>query len=157
MCNKWIMKILVTINYRKQRATPRHLFCLSKTTVTQLRVQVDQTGGPSDILVNRSQFDEVLKVDRINVCCTFVHKHRRVNQEQHVTSQCASLMVVNLQIITFDIHNPLQMVFILHFWKFKSCMSTSCVSCMLWGLSLAIPQMGDHHLNCFLSTDPSMD
>ena len=75
----------VTVNYRKHRATLCHLFCLLKTTLTQLRVHVHQTCSPLVVPVNHIQVDEVLKVEHIDIACTFVHKHEHVNQEQEVT------------------------------------------------------------------------
>lgn len=83
------MKILVTINYHKQRAAPCQLLCLPKTNLAQLRVEVDQTGGSPVVLVNPSQVCEVLEVYHIGICFPFVHKHGRVKQEQEVTPQCA--------------------------------------------------------------------
>lgn len=87
------MKILVTRKYFEQRTTSIH----------HLRVQVDQTGGHPIALVNCSQVDKILKVDHIDVGCTCVHKYGRTNQEQDVTLQCASSMILNQHIITFDI------------------------------------------------------
>lgn len=89
------MKILVTLHYRKQSY---HLFCHSKTTITQLRVQVNETGGV--LLMNHRQVGEVFKVDHIDIDCTFVHKNGRTNQEQEVTPKCILSMVLNLHIIT---------------------------------------------------------
>lgn len=75
------MKILVTTKYRKQRVAPCHLRCLSKTTLIQLLVQVDQIDDPPVVLVNRRQVDKVLKVDHIDVGFTFSSQNGRVNQE----------------------------------------------------------------------------
>lgn len=68
------MKIVVMVNYRKQSATPCHMLCLPKTTLTQLQVQVDQTGGPQVVLMKHLQVDEVLKVNPIDVGCTLSTK-----------------------------------------------------------------------------------
>lgn len=66
-------------------------------------------------------------------------------------------MVLDLQIVTFGILNSLRMVFINLFLKYKSCMSTSCVNCLLCVLSWVSPHMGDQHIDDFLLAHPSMD
>lgn len=102
------------------RATPCQLLCLSKKNLAQLRIEVDQTCAPS--CTRESQSSEVY---HINICFTFVHKHRCANQEHEVTSYCAISVVLNLHIIVYNIRFPLHMTIIKSFQKAKLCMITS--------------------------------
>lgn len=75
-------------------------------TCGQLQVHAYQIGAPI-VLVNHSHVDEILKVEYIKIGCTFVLKNEHANQEQKVTPQCTSSMVLNLHVITFGVHNLL--------------------------------------------------
>lgn len=137
-------------------STSCNLLCLPKTTLTYLRVPVDQTDAPPVVLMNHRQVDEVFKVDHIDVGCTFVHKNGCANQEQEATPQCISLTVVNLYIIIIDILNPLQLVFINFFQDFKSRMSISGVSYLICNVNWVRPQICNQHLAGFLSAEASV-
>lgn len=85
----------------------------------------------------------------------FFHKHGRVNQEQYVTPQGTLLVALNLYIITFDIHNHMQVVFIKLFQEFKSSMNAYFVTYLICSnLRWVNSQMGNHHLDGFVSIEP---
>lgn len=101
------MKIFIIRIYCKQCLAPSRLLCLPKIILAHVRVEVDQTSDPLDVLVNLSQSNEVLKVHHNDIGWNFVHKHGRANQEQQVTPQCTLPVLLNLDIITYDIQGLL--------------------------------------------------